>query len=63
MLPRGSAGKRISKEEGVMSLIPSSTVVAGRLKQLNLNTQTESVCVLNEVDLRYCFIIITYGSG
>jgi len=40
----GSAGKEILKEEGAISLIPSSTGVAGRLEQLNLNTQAQSVC-------------------
>jgi len=32
-----------------MSLMPSSTSVAGRLKQLNLNTQAQSVCSRCEV--------------
>jgi len=38
----GSAGREISKEEEVMPPIPSSisVVVAGRLEQLYLNTQT-----------------------
>jgi len=39
-----SAGREISKEEGANSLIPSSTSVAGRLEQLYLNTQTQTVC-------------------
>jgi len=40
---RGSAGKRILKEEDAFSLIPSSIGV---------------VAVRDEVVLRYCFIII-----
>jgi len=38
-----SAGRGISKEEGVMPLIPSSTNVAGRFEQLSMNTQAQSV--------------------
>jgi len=43
---RCSAGKQISQEEGAKSLIPSSTVLlaAGRLKQLYMNMQAQSVC-------------------
>jgi hypothetical protein len=44
-----SAEKEISKEEGAFPLMPSSICVAD--------------CVRDEVVLRYCFIIITYGSG
>jgi len=35
--------------------------VAGRLEQLYLNTQAQRVCVRDEVDSRYSFIIITYA--
>jgi len=35
-----AAGKEILKEEGVMSLIPSSIVLRTGLKQLSLNMQT-----------------------
>jgi hypothetical protein len=46
VLTRGSGGREISKEEErVNFLAPSSTNVAGKLKQLNLNTQAQSVCV------------------
>jgi len=38
------AGKEISEEEGDKPLIPSSTSVAGRLEQLQLNTQAQTVC-------------------
>jgi len=41
----------------------SYVVAAGKLGQLSMNTQTQSVCVRDEVDLRYGVIIITYGSG
>jgi hypothetical protein len=44
-----SAVKEISREEGAFPLMPSSICVAD--------------CVRDEVVLRYCFIIITYGSG
>jgi len=41
--------KGCAQEEGEYRLSPSSTEVAG--------------CVRDEVDLCYCFVIITYGSG
>jgi hypothetical protein len=44
-----SAGREISEEEGNNSLTPSSSSVAGRLKQLNLNMQTQSVCSRSEI--------------
>ena len=33
---------------------------AGRLEQLSINMQTQSVCVRDEVDLRCSVIIIAY---
>jgi len=42
---QGSAGERISEEEERFNFFaPSSTVVVGRLEQLYLNTQVQSVC-------------------
>ncbi len=41
---QGSAGKRISEEEGNFSLIPSSTNVVGKFEQLYVNMQVQSVC-------------------
>jgi hypothetical protein len=50
MLTRGYGGRESSKEEErVNCLVPSSTNVAGGLKQLNLNTQAQSVCSRFEV--------------
>ncbi len=43
------------QEEGADRLSPSSTDVAGKLEPLNLNTQAQSVCVRDEVVLRYRF--------
>ena len=62
MLP-GSAGKRISEEEdsGEELVTSSSASLAWRLEQLDLNAQTQSVCVRGGVDSRYCFIIITHA--
>ena len=47
--------KEISKEEddGVKPVTSSSASLAGRLEQLYLNTQAQSVCVRDEVDSRY----------
>lgn len=60
-----SCGKEISEEEddGEKSFTSSSASFAGRLEQLYLDTQTQSVCVRGGVGSRYSFIIITYGSG
>jgi len=49
--------KRILKEEeGVNFFVTSSSNVAGRLKQLNMNTQTQSVCVGVDAQLLYSVI-------
>jgi len=58
-----SAAEGISEEEddGEKSVTSSSASLAGRLEQLYLNKQTQSVCVRGGVDPLYSFIIITYA--
>jgi len=42
--------KNCVQEEGDYRLSPSSTSVAGRLDQLSMNMQTQSVCSRDEAD-------------
>ena len=43
------------EEDDGKKLLTSSSNVADKLKQLNLNTQTRSVCLRDEINMRYKF--------
>jgi hypothetical protein len=49
------SAKDCVKEEGEYRLSPSSTTGGGTLEQLNSTTQAQSVCVRDEINMRYRF--------
>ncbi len=53
MLRCSFVGREISEEEGSYSLMSSSSSVAGRLKQLNLDMQGQSACSRSEIIMCY----------